>query len=169
MIYSLIIYLAFIFPISIKKYKIDGKDKLIFKIFNTLITLYVFVYLGGNVKQFFYAIKGNPLFFTETTPRWIYLGYFVIYGAVSFFTIVQMIRLAIRKEGARLQFLIVIPILWILTGIEKYYAYIIIYSETPSRLYAIVSNLWYAFIWGGFFLFYKSRRTKEFLSISKPE
>jgi hypothetical protein len=101
----------------------------------------------------------------KDVPTWLNIIYSVILGLLSVFTVVQVIKLAIRKGSARIIFLWIIPLLWLFTGIEKYYAYITIYSEVPSKLYVIISNTLYALIWGCMFIFYKSRKTKDFFSV----
>jgi hypothetical protein len=87
-----------------------------------------------------------------------------IYSLVSFAAVVQAIRLAFRIEKAIVQFTILIPFLWIFTGIDKYYSYIDFYNQTPSFLFMLIINIMYAIIWGFFFMFYKNKKTRAFFS-----
>ena len=163
MLYSVILYLIFVLPISFQAYKRDGNKLLFVKIFNSLITLYVFVLFGGNAKRLILSIKDGEIYLMNDVSLWIRVTYFIIYGVVSIFAVVQVIKLAIRKESARVPFLKIIPLLWLLTGIDKYYAYIAIYDAIPSRLYLLISNIMFGVIWGGVFIFYSNRKVKEFL------
>jgi hypothetical protein len=166
MYYSIALYLALILPISIRKYKKDGKKSVLVKILNSLITLYVSVALSGiagrlmpwNTKDTFLILKDVPL--------WINIAYTIIYTAVSAFAIFHVVKLALRMNSGRLPFLKVVPLLWVMTGIEKYYTYISMFNDTPSALYMIWSNAIYAIIWGGIFVFYRNKKTKEFFLVS---
>jgi hypothetical protein len=163
MIYSIVIYLIFVLPVSIKAYKRVGNKWLFIKIFNSLLTLYVFVLFGGNAKRLIFSLVDDEIYLMNDVSIWIKATYFVIYGAASIFAVIQVIKLAIRKESARGSFLRIIPLLWLLTCIDKYYAYIAIYDVVPSHLYLVFSNIIYGVVWGGIFIFYSNKKVKEFL------
>ncbi|NQU85666.1 MAG: hypothetical protein HQ541_07895 [Mariniphaga sp.] len=169
MIYSILLYLVLILPVSVYHYKKDGGKWLFIKSLNSLITLYVFVLLAGNVKRLLFGLTDGTYLIMKDVSLSLNIAISVIYGLVSFFTVVQIIRLALRKEIARVLFIRIIPLLWVLTGIDKYYAYITIYNEKPSLLYVILSNTLYALIWLVIFLFYNSKKIKAFFTASSLE
>jgi hypothetical protein len=86
----------------------------------------------------------------------------VLYSIISIFAGIQVIKTAFRKESGRKLLLMAIPLLWIFTSIDKYYAYIKIYNETPSPLYGLLSNILYLLLWLGIFLIYNSKKVKSF-------
>ena len=100
----------------------------------------------------------------KDVPLWINITYSIVYMIASFYSIIQVVKLAFRIKSARKQFLIVIPLLWLLTSIDKYYAYNNIYNEFPTHIYVILSSIIYGIHWGCFFLFYSNKRVKRFLS-----
>jgi len=100
----------------------------------------------------------------KDVPYFINILISFIYGITSFFTIIQAIRLALRNEKSRKLIIWLVPFLWILTGIDKYYIYFGITNSHPSLSSVILTNSIYALVWGGVFLFYKLKKTKLFFS-----
>jgi hypothetical protein len=163
MIYSILLYGLFVLPVSIRYYKKDGTKNLFIKILNSLITLFVFVLYAGSVWRLIQGASNN-IFLIKNATLWFNIPLSFIYGIISFFVILLVIRLASRKESARRPFIKVIPLLWILKGFENYFAYLYISNETPGLAYIIFSNVLYGLIWGSIFLFYRNRNVKKFFS-----
>lgn len=164
MIYSVLIYLILVLPLSIRSYKKDGKKYIFNKIFNSLITLYIFVLLSGNLWRLTISITNKDYLIMKDVPLSLNIAYSLVYALFSFFIIIQLVRLTLRKELARKSILLLIPFLWILLGIHKYYGYYNVYNKTPTLLHILVSNTISAVILGGIYLFYYSKKTKEFFN-----
>ncbi|MCF8229274.1 MAG: hypothetical protein K9J24_10030 [Bacteroidales bacterium] len=169
MIYRIILYLIFVLPISIIFYKKDGKKWILIKLLNSIITLYLFLLLSGNLQRFIVGLNNDSYLILKDVPYPINVAISFIYGIVSFFTIIQAIRLAFRREKARKLIFWLIPILWILTGIDKYYVSINNTNNYPSLSNIIIVNSIYALVWGGIFIFYKLKNTKQFFAISPTQ
>jgi hypothetical protein len=165
MIYSILLYAVFILPISIWYYKKDGKKWLFIKIINSLITLYVFIAVAGNLRRLVLGFSDNSYLIMKDVPFGLNVSVSILYAILSIIAGVQTIRLAFRKENARSFFLWLLPFLWIFTGIDKYYAYISLYNEGPSLLYIILSNIAYTLLWICIFLFYNSKKLKLFFKV----
>lgn len=162
MIYSIVLYLIFILPFSLQIYKKVGKKWMLIKILNSIITFYVFVLLTGNVRRLIVGLSDHTFLLMKNVPLGINIVVSIFYSIVSFIAIIQVIKLAFKKETAIVFFSWLIPFLWLFTGIDKYYTYVEIYNQSPSSLYVILSNAFYALIWGCFFIFYRSKKTKAF-------
>jgi hypothetical protein len=162
MIYSILIYAIFILPISLYLYKKDGKKWLFFKIINSLITLYIFVLIAGNLKRLIIGLTDNSYLVMNEVPIGLNISISVLYSILSIFVGVQVIKTALRKECGRKLLVLLIPLLWIFTSIDKYYVYAKLYNENPSMSYAIFSNIIYALMWLGIFLIYNSKKVKLF-------
>jgi hypothetical protein len=168
MIYSIALYLVFILPISIIKYKIDGKNWLIIKILNSLITLYVFALVAGNLKRLIFGLSDSSYLIMKNVPLTLNITMSVFYTILSFVVGVQVIKLSFRQTKARIFFIWLIPFLWIFTGIEKYYVYMALYNEIPSMEYNIFTYTIHTLVWLCILLFYNSNRFKMFISASTP-
>ena len=167
MVYSLLLYAVFILPIAIGNYKKDGTRWLIIKVLNIVFTLYVFVLLAGNARRLILGITDRDYLILVNEVLWLNIVFALGYGIISFYAIVQAIRLAIRKGAARKSFLIVIPLVWLFTGIDKYYAYITMYNETPTVFYVVVNNVINGLIWGAMLIFYCNAKVKEFYNLTE--
>jgi hypothetical protein len=165
MIYSILLYVVFILPISFLYYKKDGKKWLLIKILNSLITLYVFITVAGSLKRLVLGFSDNSYLIMKDVPFGLNISVSVLNTILSIIAGVQTIRLAFRKENARSFFLWLLPFLWIFTGIDKYYAYISLYHDEPSLLYIILSNIAYTLLWMCIFLFYNSKKLKLFFQV----
>jgi hypothetical protein len=168
MIYSILLYIVFILPISFLYYKKDGKKWLLIKILNSLITLYVFITVAGNLRRIVLGLSDNSYLVMKEVPFGLNVSVSVLYAILSIIAGVQIIRLAFRKENARSFFLWLLPFLWIFTSIDKYYAYISLYNTEPSLLYIILSNVGYTILWMCIFLFYNSKKLKLFFQAQLP-
>ena len=164
MVYSLLLYAVFILPIAIGNYNKDGTRWLIIKALNIVFTLYVFVLLAGNARRLILGIIDRDYLILVNEALWLNIVFALGYGIISFYAIVQAIRLAIRKGAARKSFLLSIPFVWLFTGIDKYYAYISIYNETPTVFYVIINNVINGLIWGAILYFYSNTKVKNFYS-----
>jgi hypothetical protein len=163
--YSIAIFLVFILPIAIRNYKQDGKKWIYIKIFNLLITLYMFVLFSGSFNNLISGIIYGRLSILKNLPTWLNITYNVISRVFMFFTIVQIVKLAFRIEKARKVFLWIIPFLWVFTGVLMYEAFIKVYNEVPDNAFIIFINTMFALIYGGMFLFYRSKKTKDFFQV----
>lgn len=165
MIYSILLYVVFILPVSIFYYKKDGKKWLFIKIINSLITFYVFISVAGNLKRLVLGLSDNSYLIMKDVSFNLNVLVSFLYAILSIIAGVQVIKLAFRKGSARNLFIWLIPFLWIFTSIDKYYAYISLYNETPSLLYVILSNMAYTFLWLSIFIIYNSKKLKLFFQI----
>lgn len=162
MIYSILIYVVFILPIAISNYRKDGTKWLIVKVINIIFTLYIFALLAGNARRLFLGITDREYLILVNEAIWINVAFALGYVITSFYAIVQSIRLAIRNGAARKLFLIAIPFVWLFTGIDKYYAFISMYNETPTVFYVIINNIMNGLIWGAMLIFYSNSKVKAF-------
>jgi len=162
MIYQIVLYFVLVLPLSINNYKKDGKKWLTTKIINSLITFYFFLLFAGNAHRLIFGLTDDTFLIMKDVPMELNIVFSIFYGVVSFFAGIQTIRLALRNEKARVYMIWMIPLFWILTGVDKYYMYIALNNIRPSIKYLIFSNVIYTFLWGSIFLFYSRKRTKEF-------
>ena len=164
MIYSIALYLLLIFPISLNRYKCDGRKWLFIKIMNFLITLYVFVLLSGNFKRFITGLSDNSYLILKDVPVSLNIAFSGMYTILSIIAGVQIIKLALRVKNGRIFFIWLIPLIWIFTGIDEFFAYKTIYHENPTLEYEIFINIIRTIFWLSIFLFYSSNRFKFFIS-----
>lgn len=168
MIYQIVLYFVLILPLSINNYKKDGKKWLTIKIINSCITFYFFLLFAGNAHRLIYGLTDDTYLILKEVPFDFNATVSVFYGIASFFAGIQVIRLALRYEKARIHFNWIIPVFWILTGVDKYYIYFALNGSEPSLMYLIFSNTIYTLFWGSIFFFYNRKSTKEFFQTSYP-
>lgn len=166
MTYQIAIYILFILPISINYYKKDGKKWLFSKIINSIITLGFFIIFASNVNRLLFGITDGSYLVMKNVSTEINIVFSVFYGILSLFAGIQGIRLAFRMESARVYFLWLIPLFWILTAVDKFYVYLELINMEPDLLFFILVFAMYAFVWGALFLFYSKKSTKEFFKAS---
>jgi hypothetical protein len=164
MIYSIILYLILILPISINSYKIDGSKWLLIKILNSLITLYVFVLLSGNLFRLIQGFSDDSYLLMKNVPFGVNLILTILYTLLSIIAGVQVIKLAFRKGSARVLFIKLIPFLWIFHCVQLYYGYVALYFETPPLYYLVFSGVLHVLLWLGILLLYNSKKFKDFFS-----
>jgi hypothetical protein len=165
MIYSVFLYIIFVLPISIFYYKQDGRKFLVVKILNTFITFYIFILFSGNLKRLILSFSDSAYLIMRNVPLVLNYTLSFIYGVLSFITVIQAVRIAFRKESARIFFIRMIPILWVLTSIDYYYISMTIYKEVPSLLHEVLINIFYGLIWMGVFFIYRSKKFKLFFNV----
>lgn len=169
MFYSVLLYFIFVLPISIRRYKSDGRDYLFSKIINSIISLFVFVLLAGNLKRCFFGLTDDSFAIMQDVSTVQNVVFSLLYGVLFILVVVQVIRLAMRIEKARVLFLRIIPLLWLFLEVDKYFIYITMNGSIPSNLHITISSLLSAILWGGIFVFYIRKNTKTFLETNFKE
>jgi hypothetical protein len=162
MFYSLLLYLIFILPVSIYHYKKDNSKWLFIKILNSLITLYIFVLLSGNLFHLIQGFSDNSYLLMRNVPFELNLTITILYSLLSIIAGVQVIKLACRNGSGRVLFIKLIPLLWVFNSIQLYYVYIKLYNESPPTDYLVFSIVLHVVLWLGIFLLYASKRFKVF-------
>jgi hypothetical protein len=159
-----IIYMVFIFPFSIDAYKVDGRKWIVYKILNSLISLFILIILAGSIQRLFHGITDTSFLIITDAPIILSVLFSVAYAVLSFFTSIQAIKLAFRKSSARIVLIKIIPFMWMFREVDKYYAYFVMYEDKPDVLYLILSGIFLAIPWIGIIIFYSLENTKKFLN-----
>ena len=73
-----------------------------------------FLYFSGSFKSFIAGLSDAKMLIMKDVPLWINITYSIVYMIASFYSIIQVVKLAFRIKSARKQFLIVIPLLWVI-------------------------------------------------------
>lgn len=163
MLYSFLLYLIFVLPLAIKNNWQDGKAWFLQKMINTVITLYVFILLSGNLLRFIKGISNHEFLVLVNTSLVVNIVVSLVYGVISFVVVVQSIRLALRIEKARLFLLKMIPFVWMLIGVDKYCILYILSNEVINVGKLIFIIVMHTIIWGLIFWFYSHKRTKVYM------